>query len=173
MRKPAWKRMVTCVALLTVGTGLLGVACSQHEKQDYGELVAGRETPERHAIQSDELQEVMREIDTLALQRLPQEIDPEQARDRRIEKVAELADHLAVSASQIPHVVGQDQLQGDDWHEFVCLADKLRDQALELKAHAADRHVGNMERALESMTTTCNSCHSLFRGLRPVEGYQR
>jgi cytochrome c556 len=111
----------------------------------------------------------MEEINRLAAQRLPQELDTTFARSARSRELADLADHLADDARAIPDVLHDVRIPPDEARTFTDYAGRLEAQAREL-ANLVRR--GEHDRAapkLAEITTTCNACHASFRILPLVQ----
>jgi len=162
---PGRTRPTGLTTLAAAAAAAMLVSCSMTPQQRYQRRLVDTGEPALHAVHSQRLEEVMAELNQLALDRMPQELDPDVARNRRSREIAVLAAALADTAQQIPAGISQEDLTDDERRLFINLTDKLRDQALELNRHSADNNLAQTETALYQITATCNACHSAFREL--------
>jgi hypothetical protein len=120
-------------------------------------------TPALHAVESQRLQTLMRELNRLAPERFPKEFDVRRARARRLDEVSAVAESIASTAKRMPEAIADVDLGARDRKVFVRLAHELHDEALELQRVAAARDARAAEAVLNRLMTTCDACHSLFR----------
>jgi cytochrome c556 len=119
--------------------------------------------PALHAVHSEQLRETMRQLDRLAVDRLPEELDTRGARARRLAEIAGVAESMATAAAHIPAALPDLHLAHSDAREFLRLADALGEQAHALRRAAVAGDVPAVNAQLESVVRTCNACHGLFR----------
>jgi hypothetical protein len=150
-----------------VGGGLLALvlvcACSAARSIPDEPSGPAAESATLHAVHSARLREIMRQLDRLTSDRLPQEMDVRPERDRRLSELAATADAMAGAAERIPGAAGRVALDAPHRGLFPMLAEILRDQALELRQRAGADDPRGAETVLEQITVTCNACHALFR----------
>jgi len=125
-----------------------------------------------HWVQDERLREVMKQISAHA-GRWPVGVpaDPEAPQsgaaqaeaDEAFRDAAALADGLSAAAMRIPRSVADHPMSEEDRRGFAAEADRLRAQALDLRRAARGRRVEQMQRALDSISSTCVSCHSQYR----------
>ena len=145
-------------------------ACGPARGKDYRALLLETGKPALHAIHSQRLADVMRHLDDLALERLPQELDPHTERERQMDEIEEIAVSLARTCEHIADALSENDMSAADHELYLILASRLGDQAGQLGDCAAEREVVRVEEAMEQMTATCNACHSLFREVPPLKG---
>ncbi|MHC4609371.1 MAG: hypothetical protein ACYS7M_03380 [Planctomycetota bacterium] len=153
---------LVCLLLCTVP------ACGPTKRKDHYSLLLETGKPALHAVHSQRLTDVMHQLDALALERLPQELDAQGERERHMGEVQEIAASLEQTAEYIPEDLGEDDLSGADRELFLLLTDRLRGQARQLRESASERDVGQVEDTVEQLTATCSACHSLFREVPPL-----
>ena len=154
-----------------LGTALLVIgllACRQTALERYEDEVGRAEPAARHAVQSERLRRLMRDIVMLSSERLPKEMDLAAETERRTRSLAETAAELAVTAGQIPEVLVGVELPEPHRSEFLALADQLRSRALALSRDAPGLSVSAMRERLDALTATCDACHGRFRVLPRV-----
>jgi hypothetical protein len=83
--------------------------------------------------------------------------------DEAFRDAAALADGLAEAAKRIPLSVADHPMSAEDRRGFAAEAERLRAQALDLRRAARGRKVEQMQRNLDSISSTCVSCHSQYR----------
>jgi cytochrome c556 len=157
--------------LLPVGICLLLAACTLSPRQKYEQRLADTGAPALHAVRSDRLSDVMRELNSLTSEqmRLPQEMDGTAARQQQAGEVAKVATKLAGDAALLGDMLDGTKIPEQDRPAFMGFAQKLRTEALALKTAAEDDDLHAMNTQLDAVITTCNACHSAFRGLPPVD----
>jgi len=141
-------------------------ACQQTARQRYERQMFDTGAPALHAVRSHRLRQAMEELDHLAVDRMPQELD---VQERRSREVARLAASLADAADKIPSAASEYGLSEEEQRIFSNLTEKLRYDAHELQS-AAERNQPpeQLDNILERLVATCNACHSAFRNLPPV-----
>ncbi len=144
-------------------------SCAPTARQRYNRQLAQTGKPAQHAIHSERLEEVMNELDELALARMPQELDPDTERARQSREITKLAAGLADAAQRIPDSVAADELNNQERELFTKLASQLHTQATELELSASKLSPSQLEQRLDRIIATCNACHDQFRMFPPVE----
>jgi hypothetical protein len=122
-----------------------------------------------HALHSARLRKIMRDLDRLTSDRLPQEMDVSAERNRRLRELAVAADAMASAAQGIPGAASDVALSAPHRGVFPMMAEILRDQAIVLRQRAEADDPRGAEAVLEQITVTCNACHALFRQPLPAE----
>lgn len=111
----------------------------------------------------------MDELQLLAAETWPQELEPELSksgllqRQKALDEAQRLAVGLAQAATEIPGVVAEVKMSDADRRSFLVLVETLREQALTLGHAAKDGDDRSMERLLNAIDETCMSCHGRFR----------
>jgi cytochrome c556 len=148
-----------------VATSLLlasALGCGAPAWVRYEEELERTPAPAEHAVHSDRLASLMRGLDRLHGERLPQAMDVGIERERRAEAVRAAALGIARSAARIPDAAPA-SLDAAQRAEFEALARELEHRSLEV-ADAAPRVSSNeLDARLRSLETTCRRCHARFR----------
>jgi cytochrome c556 len=146
----------------------IGLSCAAPSSQQSAARPGAPSDAAVHAVHSDRLQILMRDLSRLSLARAPQELDSGAERRRRARAVAETAADMAVAADDIPAALNDVQMADEHRARFTALAAQLRNQAADLEALAREEQVLEMEAKLFEINQTCTSCHSAFRVLPVV-----
>jgi cytochrome c556 len=117
----------------------------------------------RHALHAERLQQLMRSLDRLSRERLPQAMDLETERERRVRAISEVAGALAGSADGILEAAPEAELSESERADFERLAVQLRQRALERERDAPGLTDAQARSQLEAIDQTCASCHARFR----------
>ncbi len=162
----SFKMIRTCTILLVTGfmvQMLVLPSCRPRQSKSYQEKLIDTGDPALHAVHSDELKNLMNNLDGLTFSRMPQELGSGQQQKSYLEQTANIADAMAEAARKIPAVSGQLQLQQEEITLFQALSVKLEKQANELSnlARAGETRLARDQFA--AITVTCNACHSAFR----------
>lgn len=142
-------------------------ACIQPAQQRYEEVLLETPQPAQHAVHNERLRQIMRNLERLALDRLPQSMDLRVERQRRVEEVARIALGMAAAADRIPDVLTENELDGVQRNQFLRLAHDLHDSSLELSRRAPELTLSKMRSELESIDAICEACHRRFRASFP------
>lgn len=150
---------------------LLLVACTLTPRQKYEQRLADTGAPALHAVHSDRLSRLMKELNNLTFEqmRLPQEMDGTVARRQRVREVSRIATTLAEDAALLRGMLDGGNVHEQDRPAFDGFARKLRTEALALRTAAEGDDLGEMNAQLREMIGTCNACHSAFRDLPPLD----
>jgi cytochrome c556 len=145
----------TCLAIL------LAAGCaSQRVADEWAE--DGPSKAAVHAVRAHKLKNIMRELDYLRSQRLPQELATDTTDAERIDDIRAAADSLAYAAEDIPSVLSEVRLSKEDENLFYRLAEQLNERSLHLR-DSAGAQPATLDAAFEGVVSTCNACHSRFR----------
>jgi len=142
---------------------LAAAGCAPPARVRYEERLEEVAAPAEHAVHSERLQEIMRGLDRLSRERLPQAFDVEAERKRRVAAVVEHALAMAESASRIAAAAPQAELEGPRLAAFEERARTLRERSLGLAREAPQLTVAEMHVRLEAIQDTCHACHARFR----------
>ena len=159
IRTEWWAVVAGVVGGLLAGAG----ACGPPPRAQYQARVESTGRPALHAIHHERLAVLMRDLDTLAYARLPQNYDTEGARRRLLDEVAAVSANLVASADAVVEVLPELELSAEDRRVFARLADKLAGQAQLLQDQSEARLVERLPRTLDEIRATCVACHGLFR----------
>lgn len=159
------------LALAALG-GAAALACAAPAEVRYERELARAPAGSRHAIYDERLQELMRRLDRLARERLPQALDVDQVEERRVRDLGEVAGALADAAGALPEVGKGLELEPDEQAAFAELAAELAGQAAELAALPPGTAPAEVRARLDAMQGVCVQCHTRFRlpGLEGLEG---
>lgn len=126
----------------------------------------------QHWIQNDDLYAVMKRLGAKTADNWPSTLpdDPEVAvtpemRERAFREGAALATALADSSREIPRSVATVPMSEADRTTFAGIANGLSDQARLLGQAARGRNVEGMQRHLDSVRSSCMSCHTRFKDI--------
>jgi cytochrome c556 len=150
--------------------GLAGSACRGPAQVRYEEQPQTTLPPGRHALHSMRLEQQMRGLERLALERLPKALDKQEAEDRRKAEVAEVARAMADSASRIADAGHALDLGAAELREFLALADALRRRAQQLADDAPRLPIGEIRVRAQAIDASCAGCHERFRIPRQPDG---
>ena len=154
---------VAALALACLGPGCGGPAQLRYEQE------AARAAPSaEHAVHSRRLAQVMRELDALRTERLPQAIDPRAEEARRAEEVAEVARAMAAAADRIPESAADVGLEGEEREAFLALAESLARRSRRLAEDAGRIDSVAIDVRLRTIEEDCAACHDRFRIPRVV-----
>lgn len=142
-------------------------SCIQPAQQRYEEFLLETPQPAQHAVHSERLREIMRNLERLTVDRLPQSMDLGVERQRRIEEVARIALGMAATADRIPDVLTENELDEVQRNEFLRLAQDLHDSSLELSRRAPELTLSKMSSELDAIDAICKACHRRFRASLP------
>jgi cytochrome c556 len=146
---------------VVVATLVAGCRLVSHEPT----IAPGGQATAHHAVTSARIKAAMAELDRLRPDRLPQELDVPALQRRRLDEIADAAGAMAQTADAIPEAVSELSLGDADRTTMVALALRLRAQAATLEERARRGDVRGVETLLTAVGTTCNQCHTAFRGL--------
>lgn len=129
-------------------------------------------TPPHHWVQSDQLQVVMKKLESASARHWPGSLpdDPEVALTRKernqvFESGAQLALGLADAAARIPATTRALNLSDADRSAFLTTANGLSEQARMLGMAARKHSVEEMQRHLDAIRASCISCHTRFKDI--------
>lgn len=154
---------------------LLLAACTLTPRQKYEQRLADTGAPALHAVRSDHLSDLMKALNNLTFEqmRLPQEMDGTVARRQHVREVSRVATTLADDAALLRDMLDGTKIPEQDRPAFDGFAQKLRTDALAMKAAAEQDDLSAMNTQLHQMIATCNACHSAFRALPPLDRMRR
>jgi hypothetical protein len=89
-------------------------------------------------------------------------------RQLKTAEIARIAGELAASEKNIIETMPSLDLKADEKVTFTALAEKLRINALQMANLAEQNQLQAIPATLDTITTTCISCHVLFRKSRSL-----
>ena len=119
-----------------------------------------------HAVEDARLREVMSEFNSLMFEQMYTELELDQQRRLKARSIARAAANLNRTIGELPGILFNLQRTPDEQDIFRGLAADLQHQAQVLEKRADSGDVGALKPMIFRMNTTCNACHSLFRGPR-------
>ena len=140
---------------------LCAVACQSAEEKPASPAVA-------HAVDSEKLEVVMRQMVRMDSALLPPEMDLEAERRRQRAQIAQLAGAIEQSADGIPAILANVELPAEYRDEFVRLARELEDHARRLHEAAPGLSTAELKAEVAAMRESCTACHTRFRVLPVV-----
>lgn len=141
----------------------LAASCSQTSQRHYETEVATAEKTSLHAVHDERLRQVMRRLQTLTADRLPQEMDVRMINRTEARELADIAGSLASSSDEIPATLTSAELGDNDRAGFERLAMQLRADADQVRSYAERGDMDGVKMAVHNMTRTCNACHDAYR----------
>jgi hypothetical protein len=140
-------------------------ACAGPAEQRYEEELARTPPAAEHAVHAARLAELMRGLERLTDERLPQALDLETERARRAERVGVAARAVADSAAQIPEAADAfvAALEPAERAVFAGLAETLEARAQSLAEEAGSLSGPALTARLEGLRGVCDGCHLRFR----------
>jgi cytochrome c5 len=158
------------------GAGLLlasAPGCRGPAQVRYEEQLDRTPAPAAHAVHSERLAELMRSLDRLRDERLPQAMEVGVERRRRAEALREVALGMARSAARIPDAAPA-ALDAPERAEFDALASELEQRAQGVADAAPRDPTAALEERVRALEATCDRCHARFRvPLAPRRGDAR
>jgi len=146
-----------------LATALLAApACGPPAQLRYEARLDRTPAPARHAVHSERLQELMRSLDALSLERLPQAMDVEVERERRAEEIAAVARAIADTARKIPVATAGIELDADEREAFERSAVLLSERAEQLGRDGAMLTPEEIRGGVDAIEATCKGCHRQF-----------
>lgn len=152
---------VTTRAVIGVVVAVSTTACAWSEKDRYRARLEQTGKPAQHAVHGKRLRALMQDLEALLFERQRTQIEIDADRRRYFEQTVEVADGLLESAEHIAEAV--DDLRAEDRAGFIALQTKLVSQTRALRALAEAGRADAVAAQYDTITTTCNSCHSSFR----------
>jgi hypothetical protein len=154
--------------LVLLGSLLAG--CQTPARRAYEEELARTPAGAHHGVHTERLLGVMRGLDRLTGERLPQDLDVESAGEVRVEELVELAEAIAASAEEIPQAAFQASLTEPERVAFHQRAALLRERALALARDARTLSPEQRAQATSQLRDVCDGCHAEFRAKRGADG---
>lgn len=155
------RRLGALAALAALLAGAPG--CGAPAQVRYEEELERTPAPAEHAVHGERLAELMRSLERLRGERLPQALAVGVERERRAEAVSEVALEMARSAARIPEVAPP-PADAAQRAEFLASAALLERRARELAEAAAQRPPPPLDARFRALEATCADCHARFRG---------
>ncbi len=146
---------------------LAAVACRGADRLPSESEAAKAPAPARHAVHSERIQALMGGLDRLQRGRLPQAMDLELERDRRIREVQNAARELASSARVLAELAPTLDLDSAERETFAAFARLLEQDARALAEAAPTLSAAAMHERAAEIRVDCDRCHERFR-LGPV-----
>lgn len=147
---------------------LLTACVTKNDKQIMPDLVdTGK--PVLHAIDSEELRELMQRLNHLVYERnlTAQELDTQQR--KAAAQLINAATDINQAIEGILAIKTSLDLDAGEQKVFISLAQSLRESAYKLKFQAESHQFDDIPDTLGKMSSTCTSCHSLFRNFKKQE----
>ena len=119
--------------------------------------------PAMHAVHNTRLKRVMSEINSLVYEQMQNEVDLSQERALKTREIAKIAHELTKAKQAILKTVPSLTLTPEEVNTFTAIAEKLDTNARQMEAVANKNQLADIPAQMQAITSTCNSCHSLFR----------
>lgn len=121
------------------------------------------ETPALHALQDQELRELMDRMNGLMFERFMTEHEMDIERRKYARQIIDAAKTLQNSADTLIKRAPDLSLTADEQNAFLVMAQKLEHHAKTLKMQAETNSFNAISTTLHEMKSTCMACHTLFR----------
>ncbi|TAN49430.1 MAG: hypothetical protein EPN21_11890 [Methylococcaceae bacterium] len=146
---------------------LLSLTACTPPSQRFASDAGRRETgvPALHAVHDEQLRELMSRMNSLLQERFMTEPELDVERRRHARHIAATAQNLSQTIDAILTTLPTLQLSAGEQTAFLALANKLREQSQNLQDQAGQNRMDAIPGTLEQISTTCTSCHALFRKL--------
>jgi hypothetical protein len=145
-----------------VGALVASAGCSGPAQWRYEAALEETAQPAAHGIHEQRLAVVMRDLDRLRDERLPQPLDMRELESRQAREVARVALAMAASAAQIPAAMPPD-LDAREQQSFRALAATLERLCTQLAEEAPRLATEQRRVRIAEIDATCNQCHGRFR----------
>ncbi len=117
----------------------------------------------KHMIQSQKLRNLMRELDLVVYERQKSELERDKMRKRYVLTLADTLKKLSAEVENMPKGDLGSDLTSDDFDEYKRYAKRLNHDANELYLLAKKYEFELLNRKMEDIKISCNSCHKQFR----------
>mgnify|MGYP002630316766 CR=1 FL=1 len=143
----------------------LALSCQSPDRVDYAERIRNSRPTEQHAVHSEQLTVVMRQLGILPNERLPQELEVNREQKWRREDAVRIFGEMARAAEAIPDILKDVNLPEEQKVLFRELAGNLKSSASKLQADAMRLTPEQIGRRFDALYENCHACHSRFRVL--------
>ncbi len=161
------RRSLAALLLPVLGLSALLIAGSCRQTKDVTPV--GDDETQKHVIHSERLVGVMRGLQSMANERLPQELEVQSERERKIAHVKNVAKHMVSSARNLPKIMKEVNLPDDAKGKFLELATQLEQQSAALEGEASKLTIAQIRERVDTIRVTCSLCHSSFRELPDLQ----
>jgi cytochrome c556 len=151
------RRAVLALALVAAA------ACQRPAAIRYEQELEATPPPAEHAVHGARLRELMRGLDRLARERLPQAMDLRAERARRLAGVADVAGAMADSAARIDTASAEIEIDAARRGALLALAADLERDARALAQDAPRLGDEALRARVAALEATCDACHRRFR----------
>ncbi len=152
----------TLLGISAAGLAALA-ACAPPAQIRYERGLEAAPAPAVHAVHDERLRQVMRVIERLDFERLPQALDKREERGRWVEELRGLAGALAASAESIRSVAPDLELEEHERETFLALTTRLQERARALEREADELPAEALRERARGIEETCDRCHERFR----------
>jgi cytochrome c556 len=149
-------------ALCLISVGLS--SCVTAEEQ-YQQRLAYTGKPAMHAVTSDRLREIMND---LKYSPYAEGNEAPRTREKAMEDIHSVAGKMVEAAGHIPEAMDSLHLDEHEKEVFLKLAKKLQNESRELESIAWGTGFTAVRSQLDTIDSTCNACHTLFRSRPPA-----
>jgi cytochrome c556 len=142
---------------------VLAIACTQPGELAHEPEAVQAPPAMRHAVQSERMRELMASLHRLERGRLPQAMDVELERQRRIEDIARTARDLATAAATLAELASELEHTEADREAFVGFARALERDSASLAEDAPTLSAAAVRARARAIRADCERCHARFR----------
>jgi hypothetical protein len=165
-RRNRRNRLVIMVgAGVALGLIAIGLSSCVTAEERYQQRLTYTGKPAMHAVTSDRLREIMND---LKYSPYAEGNEAPITRENAMEEIHSVAGKMAEAAGHIPEAMDSLQLSDHEKEAFLKLAGKLQNESRELERIAWGTGFMAVRDQLDTMDSTCNACHSLFRSRPPM-----
>lgn len=141
-------------------------ACSESPHNPLSETGHGETgQPALHAVHNKQLHELMNRMNSLMQERFMTEPEMDAERSKYAQRISRTAQSMSQTLDAILATSTSLKLSKTEEDTFKALAQKLHRQAQELQSQAEQNRMTAIPNTLAQISTTCTSCHTLFRKL--------
>lgn len=152
-------RVVLSFSILMLGM----TGCASQQDQIHAQLLHHSDKPVLHAVQSEELRNLMDRLDSLMYERFMTQTEIDRKRQHYGRLMADSASQLDQTVDGIMASLPKLQLNNEESQVFHTLAGKLREQIHLLQGQVEEQQYQDMSATVDQMLNTCKGCHQLFR----------
>jgi len=142
---------------------LAAPACGLPAHLRYEEKLDQTPAPARHAVHSERLQGLMRALERLTSERLPQAMNLEVARQRQAAEIASVARAMAATAREIPVATAGIELDAAEREDFDRAAALLFERSERLGRDGAVLSPAALRAEVDAIDASCQGCHRQFQ----------
>lgn len=154
---------MTKICFLFAGLCLISACSVPSEHQTEFNKLLNSENPALHAVQNQEVRELMDRVNALMMERFMSEHEMDIERRKYENQIIEAAKSLSETSKTLVYKIPKLDLNSEEQTAFHNLADKLDLYAHTLQKQAEQHNFSAMPGTLHEVSSICMACHALFR----------